>query len=247
MDTQEIRRSVAAAGFIFRGSILHHWTGETPAMPPEAGEIVATRIEEVLRSTPVLRSLSGQQALVVSRHAGALRQLKSPILFTAVVSLGRQLLLRDLAHVEAGDETTRQVAEAIREADERPLRERIAGADLIVAGDVIESREVEQPTLRRSEHDPVWWIARVNATAALKGRRPREIEVLFANSKDHVWARSPKLHPPASGILLLSRVKADEVPREVPRTAYHATDPLDFHPHDRRGDIERHIGAGGSR
>jgi hypothetical protein len=247
MDTEEIRRSVAAAGFIFRGSILHHWKGEAPAIPAEAGETVVVRIEEVLRSTPVLRGLAGQEALVVSRHAGALRQLKSPILFTEVVSLDRQLLVRDLGHVEASDETTRHVAEAIRDADERPLRERIAAADLIVAGDVIESREVELPALRRSEHDPVWWIALVNETAVLKGRKPREIVVLFANSKDHVWARSPKLHPPASGILLLFRVKEDEVPKEVPRTAYQATDPLDFHPHDRRGDIERHIGAGVGR
>ena len=184
---------------------------------------------------------------MVSRHAGELRQLKNSILFAEVVSLGHQLLLRDLGHVEVGDETARQVAEAIREADERPLRERIAAADLIVAGDVIESRKVEQPTLRRSEHDPVWWIARIDATAVLKGRKPRVIEVLFANSVDHVWARSPKLHPPASGIFLLVRVKEDEVPKEVPRTAYQATDPLDFHPHDRRSDIEAHVGAGEGR
>ena len=244
MDTEEIRRSVAAAGFIFRGSILHHWKGEAPAMPPDAGEIVATRIEEVLRSTPVLRGLAGQEVLVVSRHAGALRQMRSPILFTEVVSLGRQLLLRDLGHVEAGDETTRQVAEAIREADEQPLRERIAAADLIVAGDVIESREVEQPALRRSEHDPVWWIARVNATAVLKGRKPRgDVEVLFANSDDIVWHKSPKLHRGVSGILLLHRIKEDEAPAEVPRSVYQATDPLDFLPADRLGEVERALGA----
>jgi hypothetical protein len=247
MNTEEIRRSVAAAGFIFRGSIVDDWKGEVPAVPPEAGEIVATRIEEVVRSTPVLRGVAGQDALVVSRHAGALRQLERPILFTEVVSLGPQFLLRDLGHVEAGGETTRHVADAIREADERPLRERIAAADLIVVGDVIESRAVEDPTLRHSEHDPIWWIARVNATAVLKGRKPREINVLFANSRDRGWFASPKLHPPATGILLLFRVKADEVPKAVPRTAYQATDPLDFHPLDRREDIERHIGARGGR
>jgi hypothetical protein len=248
MDTEEITRSVAAAGFIFRGSIIHDWKGEAPAVPPEAGEIVATRIEEVVRSTPVLRGLAGQEALVVTRHAGALRQLERPILFTEVVSLGKQFLLRDVGHVEAGGETTRQVAAAIREADERPLRERIAAADLIVVGDVIESRAVEDPTLQHSEHDPIWWVARVNATAVLKGRKPRgEIQVLFANSRDHAWFASPKLHPPASGILLLFRVKVDEVPKAVPRTAYQATDPLDFHPLDRREDIERHVGGKGGR
>lgn len=247
MDAEGIRHLAAVAGFIFRGSVEHNWKGEAPPIPREAGEIVATRIEEVLRSTPVLRGLAGQEALVVSQSAGPLRQLKSPILFTEVVSLGQQLLVRDLGYVEAGYETTRQVLEAIREVEERPLRERIAAADLIVVGEVVDSREVELPTLRRSEHDPVWWVARVNVAAVLKGHKPRDLRVLFANSKDRAWARSPKLHPPASGILLLFRVKQDEVPREIPRTAYQATDPLDFQPLDRRADIERHIGAGGGR
>lgn len=186
MDAEGIRRLAAVAGFIFRGSVEHNWKGEAPPIPEGAGEIVAMRIEEVLRSTPVLRSLAGQEALVVSGSAGPLRQLKSPILFTEVVSLGQQLLVRDLGYVEADHETTRQVVEAIREVEERPLRERIAAADLIVAGEVVESREVEQPTLRRSEHDPVWWIARVNVTAVFKGQKPRDLRVLFANSRDHV-------------------------------------------------------------
>jgi hypothetical protein len=30
MDIDDIRRLVAAAGLIFRGSVLHHWTGEAP-------------------------------------------------------------------------------------------------------------------------------------------------------------------------------------------------------------------------
>jgi hypothetical protein len=247
MDMEEIRRSVAAAGLIVRGRILHDWRGEVPAIPSEAGEIVAIRIEEVLRGTPVLRGLTGELALVVSRHAGVLRQLKAPILFTKVVSLGQQLLLRDLAHVEASSETARHVSEAIREAEERPLRERVGAADLIVEGEITASREVEQPTLGRSEHDPVWWIARVTARAVLKGHKPHEIEVLFANSRDHVWARSPKLHPPARGILLLFRIKEGEVPHGVPHSAYQATDPLDFQPLDRRGEIERYIGAEGGR
>jgi len=247
MDAEGIRHLAAVAGFIFRGGVEHNWKGEAPPIPPEAGEIVAMRIEEVLRSTPVLRGLAGQEALVASRSAGPLRQLKNPILFAEVVSLGQQLLVRDLGHVEADHQTTRHVVEAVREVEERPLRERIAAADLIVEGEAVDSKEVELPTLRRSEHDPVWWIARVNVAAVLKGHKPRELRVLFANSRDHVWARSPKLHPPARGILLLFRVKEDEVPREVPRTVYQATDPLDFQPLDRREEIERRLGAGGGR
>jgi len=246
MDTEEIRRSVAAAGFIFRGSILHHWKGEAPAMPPDAGEIVATRIEEVLRSTPVLRGLAGQEALVVSRHAGALRQVKSPILFTEVVSLGQQLLLREIGHVETSDETSDQMAGAIREQDERPLRERVAAAELIVVGEVVDSRILERPVPPPSEHYPDWGMARVAVSAVLKGRRPRgEVEVAFAASLDRMWFHSPKLHRDAHGILLLFRLDENErPPREMPRNGWQALDPLDLQPLDRREEIERLIGGG---
>ncbi len=58
MDTEEIKRLVTAAGFVFRGSIEREWRGDAPAAPAETGEIVATRIEQVLRSTQVLRRRS---------------------------------------------------------------------------------------------------------------------------------------------------------------------------------------------
>jgi hypothetical protein len=78
----------------------------------------------------------------------------------------------------------------------------------------------------------------------LKGRKLHgEIEVLYASSDDRVWFHSPKLHAGISGILLLFGLKEDEVPKDVPRSAYQATDPLDFLPHDRLGEVERLLGG----
>jgi len=183
MDTEEIKRLVTAAGFVFRGSIEREWQGDAPAVPAETGEIVATRIEQVLRSTQVLRGVAGQSALVISKHAGTLRQLHGVILFAECVSLGRQLLLREIGYVETTTVSSHQVAEAIREADERPLRERVAGADLIVTGEVAESQPTESAKKPKSEHDPMWWIARVTVNSVLKGRQPvGKVDVLFANS-----------------------------------------------------------------
>jgi len=244
MDTEDFERLVAAAGFIFRGSVEHHWKGEVPTIPTDSGETVAVRIDHVLRSTPVLRSFAGREALVITKHAGALRQSHSPILFTECISLGQQLLLREIGQVEASDDASRQVAEAIHAADERPLREQVAAADLIVLGEVSESRPLDRPFPPRSEHDPLWSLARVAVSVVLKGRKQRDdIEVLYASSDDRVWFRSPKLHAGVSGILLLFRLKQDEVPKGVPRSAYQATDALDFLPHERRGEIERMLGG----
>jgi hypothetical protein len=243
MDTEEVKRLVATAGFVFRGSIQREWQGDAPAIPPEAGEIVASRIDQVLRSSQVLRGVAGQSALVISSHAGTLRQLRSVILFTDCVSLGRQLLLREIGYVETGTAASHQVAEAIREADQRPLRQRVAGADLIVTGEVAESHPTESAKKPKSEHDPVWWIARVAVKSVLKGRKPTgKIEVLFANSTDLAWFKSPKLHPGTSGILLLRHLTDVEAPKDAPPAAYQATDPLDLLPLERLAEVERLLG-----
>lgn len=245
MDSEDIRRLVAVAGFIFRGSVDHDWKGAAPSVPAGAGEIVAMRIEHVLRSTPVLRGLAGREVLVITRRADVVRQSRRPIVFTECISLGQQLLLREIDYVEASDEASEQVAEAIREEDERPLRERVAGAELIVTGEVVESEATQSALSPKGEHDPIWWIARVAVKAAHKGRKPRgEIEVLFASSVDRAWAKSPKLYRGVSGILLLRRVSESDRPEGVPQTAFQATDPLDLLPMDRIAEVERMLGEG---
>ena len=246
MDAEGIRRLAAVAGFIFRGSVEHNWKGEAPAIPEGAGEIVAMRIEEVLRSTSVLRGLAGQEAFVMTRRADAVRQSRSLILFTECISLGQQLLLREIDHVEASDETSHQVADAIREEDERPLRERIGGAELIVTGEVAESEPTESARTPKGEHDPILWLARVVVKSVLKGRKPAgKLEVLFASSTDIAWVKSPKLHPGTSGIFLLRRARENEFLDEAPYTAFQATDPLDLLPMEQIAEVERLLGEGG--
>lgn len=244
MEAQDLRHLVAAAGFICRGSVMAHETRNTPAIPATAGEMVAVRIEEVLRSTAAMRSLAGREAHLITKHASALRQMRDAVLFTQCISLGEELLLRELGHVEATGQVARQVAEAIHETDERPLRDRVASAVLIVGGEVVDSRPLARSFPPRSEHDPLWSIARVVVTDVLKGHKPHgEVEVLYAESDDIAWFRSPKLHAGVNGILLLFHLNEAEVPKEVPRSVYQATDPLDFQPYNRRGEIERLLGG----
>jgi hypothetical protein len=243
MDSDVLRRFVDEAGFVFRGRIHPHLSAGSPTVPAEAGETITAHIEHVLRSTEALRGLAGREATVVTRHAAALRDRHAVILFTEVVALGSHLLVREIGHVEASGEASREVAEALREAEERPLRERIATAELIVTGEVAASHPLQPDVPPKSEHDPIWWVARVAVASILKGRKPRgELEVLFANSADIAWWKSPKLHRGTTGVFLLHRVNEDEVPRDVPHPVYQATDPVDFLPGDRQGEVERMLG-----
>jgi hypothetical protein len=63
--------------------------------------------------------------------------------------------------------------------------------------------------------------------------------VLFANSRDIVWYRSPKLHQGQSGVLLLHEAGEHDGLGDAPPASYEVVDPLDFHPHERRPDVER--------
>jgi hypothetical protein len=64
------------------------------------------------------------------------------------------------------------------------------------------------------------------------------IDVLFATSTDLAWFKSPKLHPGVSGILLLRHATHAEAPKDVPRTAYQAIDPLDLLATPRLAEVE---------
>jgi hypothetical protein len=247
MDMDALPHHVREAGLIFRARPLPQLPGEPPHIPEGAGEIIAAHIEQVLRSTDTLRDLAGKQAFVVTKDAAAVRGAHDLIFFAQVLSLGSELLVREVEHVEPSPETVRAIEEALREEHGRPLRERVAAAPLVVEGEVTESRILERPFPPPSEHYPDWGVARVAVGAVLKGRKPRgEVEVLFAASHDRVWFRSPKLHVGVRGIFLLFRVdEGERPPPEMARNGWQALDPLDLQPVERRGEIERLIGGGG--
>lgn len=112
-------------------------------------------------------------------------------------------------------------------------------ADLIITGRVLDSKPAYEPRVPRSEHDPEWWLSKVKVERILKGEtKKQEIEVLFPNSRDIVWARSPKLREGDIGIFLLKEVGPKEVVPELSRAVYQVTDPLDFLPMGRLEEIE---------
>ena len=249
MDIDALQRLVREAGFVFRGRPLEQQHGERLPAGRGDSERVVVRIEAVLRSTDALRGLAGRDAVMETKEASALRPQQAFVFFVQVLSLGQNLLGRELGHAEATDETLRRVEQAIREEDERPLRERVAAAELIVVGEVVESRVLERPFPPPSEHYADWGIARVAVSAVLKGHKPQgDVTVLFAASDDRVWFHSPKLHVGVRGILLLFRVDpGEQPPRELPRDAYQALDPLDLQPVERREEIKRLAGGGSGR
>jgi len=258
MAKAEFVRLVEEAGLIFRGKVVRQGTTDARLMAAAEGKTATVEVEEVLLSTEALRGLAGREVILVSEHEGA-KEEGSQVFFTSVVALGDHVVARELGRSKWSRQTSGEIAEAVKAAQERPLQARVAGAELVITGRVAASRRAEEPSIFRSEHDPEWWIARVEVLSVEKGGKVEgEIEVLFPNSTDIAWYKSPKLHEGAHGILLLHRAEGKEHPREKEkgrgrekekekdeerrRPIYEVSDPLDFLPMERLEDVRRLLG-----
>ena len=201
---------------------------------------VAVEVQEVLHGTDVLRGLVGTVVTVLSERASALSEADERVFYTNCISLGAEVVAREVTHHDASEESMRTAVEGIRFAAERPLAERIAGADLVVAGQVASARRLAGDAPPESEHDPEWAVARVSVDSVIKGRTSRKtVEVLYASSRDIAWYQSPKLEEGTSGIFILRTRDEDEAPPNVAPTVYQATDPLDLLPAERLADVRR--------
>jgi hypothetical protein len=230
MGAEEVSRIADEAGFVFRGKVVEAGAADT----------VAVEVEEVLRGTDVLRGLVGTAVTVVSDDAAAVSEGDVHVFFTNVVSLGDHVVAREVTRREASDDAVREIAEGVRITAERPVAERIAGADMVVQGRVTSTKRLAGDAPPSSEHDPQWAIARVAVADVIKGRASRKtVDVLFASSRDIAWYRAPKLEEGASGVLILRTRHEDEAPSEVAESVYQATDPLDFLPDERASDVRR--------
>jgi hypothetical protein len=243
VSAEELSRLADEAGFVFRGRVVSPQGADVEAGGETELEAVAVEVEDVLSGTDVMRSLVGTAVTLVRERGAPSAEGESRVFFTDVVSLGDEVVVRELAQRDASDATMRDAAEGVRIAAERPIAERVADAELVVTGRVTAARRIAEEEEPASEHDPEWAIARVAIESVLKGRSSRRtVEVLFASSLDIAWYRSPKLNEGASGVFILRRRDKDEAPAEVEENVYQATHPLDFLPHDRLDDVQRMIG-----
>lgn len=239
MDIAELSRRVDEAGFIFLGRIVQTQTDDE-RLRDMRDKALVVRIERVLHGTAVLRGLAGIDCFLVSEERNGLGEKRNFIFVTRCVVLGDYVVLRELSRLEASAESERAVQELIQQRNEKPLRERVVKADLIVTGRVEHVAPVDPDAPPKSEHDPMWWIAKVAVLSVVKGGKvDKEVDVRFASSTDIAWYRSPKLQERETAVLLARRVKEKDAPKSLSRALYEVTDPLDVLPLEREDYVRR--------
>jgi hypothetical protein len=129
----------------------------------------------------------------------------------------------------------RQILAVRAQTAEENLRERAAGALLVVAGKVLAVNPLGRTGVR-SEHEADWAQAVVQVDSVEKGAlREKTVSVDFPQSTDERWLLSPKFEPGESGIWLLRH----QTNLGLPPDAWLALAPLDFQPSAQQRTMRR--------
>jgi hypothetical protein len=240
MSEPDLPSLIEGAGFIFRGRVVRDRPAGLQLQAGAAEKAVAVVVDEVIRSTPVMSGLVGKEVIVVNDRGAALGKGISHLFFTNCVVLGHQVIVQGAGYAEWSPDAARQVTALVRESGDRPLRQRVAAATLVITGTVARSEPAAPGAAPTSEHDPDWWVAHVQRHSVIKGASAEpEIEVLFANSIDIAWYKAPKLRAGTSAVLILEHLEANQSPPEVSRAIYQAIHPLDALPMERLAEVQR--------
>ena len=222
--------ALLSSGYIFSGTVV-----ERPQQVPRTfrpSDVQAIRVKEVIAQPELIRLKPGDRVFLIT-SGGSLRTGEEAVFFAQASEIGREIVLKELTHrsMDVSTQALREkVMEAQQNAESTQLRARIDSAPMVVAGRVVEIKEVLENRPVYTEHNPFWQDAIVQITTVLKGETTQEsVVVRFASSNDIAWVSSPKFrvgqtaiwvlrHPPAS--------KQTPIPT-IPETVFVAPNPRD--------------------
>jgi hypothetical protein len=208
-DAQFIER-VRAAPFVFSASVLKTGASSVSTLPAAEG-LAVLKVDAVARAPAVVGSLRGKR--ITLRCASTPRVGDKAVYYAAGWLYGDGLALVEIAR-EAMPKIGRDWIEKIARAelwlaDDR-LASRLRDAAMVVDGLVEQTEPAERkddaPATPRSEHDPLWWRARIAVGGVVKGPLPDPwVDAYFPSSVDEYWLDVPKLRVGQRGLFLLHR------------------------------------------
>ncbi len=204
-----VKEYTPRAEFIFNGTIVV--VKSSTINLEEVAEMAVVRVDRILDATDNFQATTGQLVTVRLKKPRYAEVGRQKTFFTRGWHFGSSLGVVEVGSmaVEEKDETDKLQKEIERvrvNQKERKLMELMVKSPLIVSGRVVAVRKAEDAPVMLSEHDPDWRVAEIRVSRTLKGKAGGEtVKMMFANSKDVQWFRSPKYQEGMQGVWLLQK------------------------------------------
>ena len=238
---------VKQSNYIFRGTVKK-LNAVTLDLKPNSGMVDAPNSSFVVVS--VDEALQAPDAFVHSTGVNITMKLKEPdsvkmgrqliffnslTHFNAISTVGDGLAVIEVGRMEApanSDTLRQQIASAKQRLADQDLQRRLAQAEMVIVGKITDIKQ-GPPSDIITEHDPDFWEAKLQIKSVELGpSTQRAVTMLYANSMDVVWARSPKFKKGQEGIWILHSDQAVDWKRRLrlPVESLTALDSEDFLP-----------------
>ncbi|MFQ5824968.1 MAG: hypothetical protein ACE5JB_13010 [bacterium] len=240
----DVEDLVRQSKFIFKGTVVKLNAATMPIIQDTRNKAIV-KVDEVLEVPKTFGNFTAKEITVLLKEPEKAEVGQQAIFFTNGWLYGKSIAVTEVGNLRFGEEPSKlrqQVIRAVQMLPDRNLQLRLARAELVIVGKVIESREATELNQRQpiSEHSPEWWEAVIEIKSLEKGRyAQKNITVLFPNSPDVLWYQSPKFRVDQEGIWLLHINQILELKIE----GYTALDPMDFYPKEQLGRIRKLLKA----
>lgn len=260
------------ASFIFKGTVLKLKASNVAQVEArDKDKTIIARVDEIVQAPDAFADFINQEVTVKLREGQNLKVGDHAVFYTNGWIRAENLAVEEVGHraIEGAGTTSDDEA---GHSSARELRKRLASAEAVVTGRVVNVRvpedaeprlvgsaNLEKPArfLPASEPESKWREAVVHVTEVLKGAHDQqEIVVRFPASKDALGDQATEFQVGQEGVFILHKtLKTGETSEERPpatakdeealttSNAYTALHPKDFQPLDQLEEIRKLVKA----
>ncbi len=226
--------------FVVQGTVLRLGAATMPIVPVSDKTIVV-KVAQVHQAPKTAGRLVGSELTILVKDATDLKVGDQVVFFAEGWLLGDGIAVKEVGRLKgkSSADLSKQLTTARQSVADQALKERIAGAELVVTGKVasVGARAPIDPTAPVTEHDPQWQEAVIEVSTVLKGDPSlKRVVVVFPGSLDVAWANAPKFKGGQAGVWIL---RHDDQAKGLT-----ALDPIDFQPDTQVTRIRRLVKDG---
>ena len=191
--------------FVFKGTVTKVNAATLKEIRATTSTIIV-KVDEVLpvpAISAILGNFTGKEITVQLSTPSTVRIGEQFVFFATSWMFGSSIAVREVGRTKPEPDISTRIADALAKSADNKLRDRLMGAELVVAGRVSAARSAPENVRRDaiSEHDPHARVAVIQIESFLKGQiSERSVVVLFPGSRDVMWASAPKFREGQEGI-----------------------------------------------